>query len=155
MPLDITNPPRDHVWTNAWTIEINGVEYHSIDNVSLPGRSQGSISRGHGPTGIMFKFPNHHKEYGPSMTLRRVLEKDENGKIVEDGLSEMVAESMERGTKYDAVITKYDEGRPIFKINILGLLFTGESNPSLAKDSAGVFTITYTCQVDWWERVNL
>ncbi len=152
MPIEINNPPKDHLQTAFWTITIDNKEYITIDSVTLPTRAMGTQTRGHGGTGMQFTFPNHMVTFS-AWRFTKVWEMD-NGRIVEDDFYDLITDSIKNGTKHSVHVVKYDHGDPVFTIFMKGVLFIGEDMPSLGKDSTAIFRTTVSCTADWWERIN-
>jgi hypothetical protein len=130
-------------------MEVAGTPFASFSQVSGPTRTQANVQRVDGGTGLVYKFPGQDINYGQLTIQRQYDPGDANDILIED----MMTAAIEAGTKYDGQITKLHFATQLFRFEFTGLLFTNEAHFFNDTATTEIYTVTYTAQVDHWQKV--
>jgi len=149
MPLTAVEAPRDVLVTNQWVLEVDGVQRATFVAISGIGRSIETVARGDGGTGIIYTFSNQLVNYGTLQLTRMVDPADGNDLSIDSFMNSVIA----TGKKLNGELVKYHFGKPLFRIQFTGMLFTQESHPALSKQASGPYEMGYIAKVDFWEKI--
>jgi hypothetical protein len=149
--LEPIHAPVEALTVNRWLMEIAGTPLASFSQVSGPTRQTSQVQRVDGGTGLVYKYPGQDLNFGQLTFQRQYDPGDPNDILIE----QFFEESIDTGRKFDGTLTKLHFSSELFRFEFTGLLFTNEGHPPLNKQSATIYTVTYTAQCDYWQKVAI
>lgn len=139
---------RDDLLTiNGFSLEIEGEVIQEAVTVGGFTRNVGEILQADGGTGIQEPFSDQLKGHGPISIAYRV--DPTRGEM--DKLRAFVDASINKGTRFDFVLIKYNHGNEFFRIPVYRGLFREETLSDFDKNGSGPFEVNLGISIAFWE----